>query len=285
MTKLCVVWRTWTTTANFSVRRCVLYFVRGEPSQFLCRDQRMSRNVQRTHHVAFAFNPFVPLQDAITITITLKNCYANQNSWTKVKLSPKMSKHVQSPRYRHLLKVGKKTHKQVTVLYLQNNTLTLWKNSCTFSRDLVHETRWTSPPFYHYWCYAVIDHNVVAAGISALIWKKWNSYWYALNRNAWKDNGNVLKVSFSIQGNVTQWKETECSTPFVVTAATSLLLNWLKFIRKAFTFFLIAKLEDFKTMKRRTMNPGNWSLSPSANYADWSHKQIKRRWNLTALKF
>ena len=94
------------------------------------------------------------------------------------------------------------------------------------------------------------------------------------HRNAWKDNGNVLKVSFSIQGNVTQWKETECSTPFVVTAATSLLLNWLKFIRKAFTFFLIAKLEDFKTMKRRTMNPGNWSLSPSANYAGWSHKQI-----------
>ena len=106
------------------------------------------------------------------------------------------------------------------------------------------------------------------------------------HRNAWKDNGNVLKVSFSIQGNVTQWKETECSTPFVVTAATSLLLNWLKFIRKVFTFFfLIAKLEDFKTLKRRTMNPGNWSLSPSANYAGWSHKQIKRRWNLTALKF
>ena len=79
MTKLCVVWRTWTTTANFSVRRCVLYFVRGEPSQFLCRDQRMSRNVQRTHHVAFAFNLFVPLQDAITMTITLKNWIPDNN--------------------------------------------------------------------------------------------------------------------------------------------------------------------------------------------------------------
>ena len=85
-----------------------------------------------------------------------------------------------SDHYRNIVSL-KKTHKQVTELYLQNNTLTLWKNSCTFSRDLVHETRWTSPLFHHYWCYAVIDHNVVAAGISALIWKKWNSYWYALN--------------------------------------------------------------------------------------------------------
>ena len=32
-------------------------------------------------------------------------------------------------------------------LYLQNNTQTLWNNSCSFSRDLVHGTRWTSPPF------------------------------------------------------------------------------------------------------------------------------------------
>ena len=171
MTKLCVVWRTWTTTANFfSSTLCSIFSSRG--TQLLCRDQQMSRNVQRTHHVAFAFtpfvplqdaitititlknwipdnnrheqetfrsqvhtldfdwtarhfcmnctwfltflasrrthhvafafNPFVPLQDAITITITLKNCYANQNSCTKVKLSPKMSKHVQSPRYRHV---------------------------------------------------------------------------------------------------------------------------------------------------------------------------------------
>ena len=85
-----------------------------------------------------------------------------------------------SDHYRNIVSL-KKTHKQVTVLYLQNNTLTLWNNSCSFSRDLVHGTRWTSPPFHHYWCYAVIDHNVVAAGIWALIWKKWNSYWYALN--------------------------------------------------------------------------------------------------------
>ena len=220
-------------------------------------------------------------EGAFPIIYVERSAHEPRTVWRISKLKNKIW---HSDHYRNIVSL-KKTPKQVTVLYLQNNTLTLWKNSCTFSRDLVHETRWTSPPFYHYWCYAVIDHNVVAAGISALIWKKWNSYWYALNRNAWKDNGNVLKVSFSIQGNVTQWKETECSTPFVVTAATSLLLNWLKFIRKAFTFFLIAKLEDFKTMKRRTMNPGNWSLSPSANYADWSHKQIKRRWNLTALKF
>ena len=32
-------------------------------------------------------------------------------------------------------------------LYLQNNTHTLWNNSCSFSRDLVYGTRWTNPPF------------------------------------------------------------------------------------------------------------------------------------------
>ena len=30
-------------------------------------------------------------------------------------------------------------------LYLQNNTHTLWNNSCSFSRDLVYGTRWTNP--------------------------------------------------------------------------------------------------------------------------------------------
>ena len=57
--------------------------------------------------VVFAFNPCVALQDnvqkkgnrsnnhiTITITITLKNCFANQNSYMKAKLSPKR---VQSP--------------------------------------------------------------------------------------------------------------------------------------------------------------------------------------------
>ena len=52
--------------------------------------------------VPSAFNPCVALQDKvqkegtndhitipITITIALKNCFANQNSWTKVKLSLK----------------------------------------------------------------------------------------------------------------------------------------------------------------------------------------------------
>ena len=38
----------------------------------------------------------------------------------------------------------------------------------------------------------------------------------------------------------------------------------------------VAKLVDFETLKRRTMNLGNWSLSPFANYASWSHEQIKR---------
>ena len=42
--------------------------------------------------------------------------------------------------------------------------------------------------------------------------------------------------------------------PFVVKAATSLLLNLLKLTWKALTFF-VAKLVDFKTVKRRPMNP------------------------------
>ena len=52
------------------------------------------------------------------------------------------------------------------------------------------------------------------------------------HQNTWEDTGNVEKVFFSIQNkneNVRQWEETEFSTPFVVKAATSLLLNSLKF--------------------------------------------------------
>ena len=59
------------------------------------------------------------------------------------------------------------------------------------------------------------------------------------HQNTWKDNGNVIKVFFSIQSkkkNVKQWKETEFSTPFVVKAANSLLLNSLKFTWKALNF-------------------------------------------------
>ena len=60
------------------------------------------------------------------------------------------------------------------------------------------------------------------------------------HQNTLKDTGNVVKVFFSIQSkkkNVRQWKETEFSTPFVLKAATSLLLNSLKFTWKALTFF------------------------------------------------
>ena len=60
------------------------------------------------------------------------------------------------------------------------------------------------------------------------------------HENTWEDTRNVIKVFFSIQSkkkNVRQWKETEFSTPFVVKAATSLLLNSLKFTWKALTFF------------------------------------------------
>ena len=71
--------------------------------------------------------------------------------------------------------------------------------------------------------------------------KDWSGFgfwpWY---QNTWEDTGNVVKVFFSIQGkkkNVRQWKETEFTKPFVVKAATSLLLNSLKFAWKALTFF------------------------------------------------
>ena len=56
------------------------------------------------------------------------------------------------------------------------------------------------------------------------------------HKNTWEDTGNVVKVFFRIQSkkqNVRQWKETEFSTPLVVKAATSLLLNSLKFTWKA----------------------------------------------------
>ena len=43
--------------------------------------------------------------------------------------------------------------KQVEIRYgviYPNNTHTLWKNSCSFSRDFAHGTRWTIPPFYNF---------------------------------------------------------------------------------------------------------------------------------------
>ena len=44
----------------------------------------------------------------------------------------------------------KRTQKQVKIgysVYIYKQHATLWNNSCSFSRDLVYGTRWTSPPF------------------------------------------------------------------------------------------------------------------------------------------
>ena len=60
------------------------------------------------------------------------------------------------------------------------------------------------------------------------------------HQNTWEDTEKVEKVFFSIQSkmkNVRQWKETEFSKPFIVKAATSLLLNSLIFAWKALPFF------------------------------------------------
>ena len=42
----------------------------------------------------------------------------------------------------------KRTQKQVKMGYSVSIYKTLWNNFCSFSRDFVHGTRWTSPPFY-----------------------------------------------------------------------------------------------------------------------------------------
>ena len=60
------------------------------------------------------------------------------------------------------------------------------------------------------------------------------------HQNTWEDTEKVEKVFFSIQSkmkNVRQWKETEFSKPFIVKAATSLLLNSRIFAWKALPFF------------------------------------------------
>ena len=60
------------------------------------------------------------------------------------------------------------------------------------------------------------------------------------HQNTWEDTEKVEKVFFSIQSkmkNVRQWKETEFSKPFIVKAATSLLLNSRIFAWKALSFF------------------------------------------------
>ena len=111
------------------------------------------------------------------------------------------------------------------------------------------------------------------------------------HQNTWEDTGNVVKVFFSIQSkkkNVRQWKETEFSTPFVVKAATSLLLNSLKFTWKALTFF-VAKLVDFKTLKRRTMNPetGVWvhrQTMPAGLMSRSSADEIWQFWNFKRMQ-
>ena len=99
--------------------------------------------------------------------------------------------------------------------------------------------------------------------------------------------GNVIKVFFSIQSkkkNVRQWKETQFSTPFVVKAATSLLLNSLKIYLEGINFLLSRNwwISNFETTHDESWN---WSLSSLAKYASWSHEQIKRWRNLTVLKF
>ena len=67
--------------------------------------------------------------------------------WRRSKLKNKVW---YSSHYRHIVLL-KRAHKQVEIRYgvtYPNNTDTLWKNSCSFSRDF--GTRWTSPPFYKF---------------------------------------------------------------------------------------------------------------------------------------
>ena len=48
--------------------------------------------------------------------------------------------------YRHIALL-KRTQKQVKMGYSVSIYKTLWNNSCSFSRDFVHGTRWTNLPF------------------------------------------------------------------------------------------------------------------------------------------
>ena len=69
--------------------------------------------------------------------------------WRRSKLKNKVW---HSSHKRHIA-LFKRAHKQVEIRYsfiYQNNTHTLRENSCSFSRDFAHGTRWTSPPFYNF---------------------------------------------------------------------------------------------------------------------------------------
>ena len=69
--------------------------------------------------------------------------------WRRSKLKNKVW---YSSHYRHIVLL-KRAHKQVEIRYgvtYPNNTHTLWKNSCSFSRDFAYGTRWTSPPLYDF---------------------------------------------------------------------------------------------------------------------------------------
>ena len=76
-----------------------------------------------------------------------------RTAWRRSKLKNKIW---HSGHNRHIALL-KRTQKQVKMGYSVSIYKTPWNNSCSFSRDLLHGTWWTSPPF---WKFASVINDV-----------------------------------------------------------------------------------------------------------------------------
>ena len=76
-----------------------------------------------------------------------KTLRKRDRSWRTVWRRSKLKNKIWHFGHNRHITLLKRTQKQVKMGYSVSIYKTLWNNSCSFSRDFVHGTRWTSPPF------------------------------------------------------------------------------------------------------------------------------------------
>ena len=80
------------------------------------------------------------------------------------------------------------------------------------------------------------------------------------HHNTWEDTGNVVKAFFSIQSKKKNVKEGWVFNAICRKSCHQLVIELTKIYLDGINRFFVAKLIDFKTLKRRSMNPetGVW---------------------------
>ena len=112
--------------------------------------------------------------------------------------------------YRHIALL-KRTQKQVKMGYSVSIYKTLWNNSCSFSRDFVHGTRWTSPYFTYllssWMMLSSLNHNGFerqTRHFLATIKINWtNPAWHI----AWRDCANFSLCHTTCFAGSTSWNQ------------------------------------------------------------------------------